>query len=163
VTALLLAAVLGVTPPPAPAAADIPAGFRHERTVDEARVRLEVTPLRPGPNAIRLTIATRDGQPLADATAALVQFVPTTGGVGPATFSLTRTAPGTFEMADAVLGIVGRWDGRLVVQRDGAYDVNDRFELILPDAAAAASTTHVHGQAGSLNRLTRSVRKLGRP
>jgi copper transport protein len=154
VTALLLAAVLGVTPPPAPAAADIPAGFRHERTVDEARVRLEVTPLRPGPNAIRLTIATRDGQPLADATAALVQFVPTTGGVGPATFSLTRTAPGTFEMADAVLGIVGRWNGRLVVQRDGAYDVNDRFELILPDAAAAASTTHVHGQAGSLNRLT---------
>ena len=154
VAALLLAAVLGVTPPPAPVAADIAAGFRHERTVDEARVRLDVTPLRPGPNAIRLTVATRDGQPLADATAALVQFVPATGGVGPATFSLTRTAPGTFEMADAVLGIVGRWDGRLVVQRDGAYDVNDRFELILPDAPSTATTEHAHHRSGPLNRLT---------
>jgi copper transport protein len=154
VAALLLAAVLGVTPPPAPAAADIPVGFRHERTVDEANVRLDVTPLRPGPNAIRLTVATRDGHPLADATAALVQFVPATGGVGPATFSLTRTAPGTFEMADAVLGIVGRWDGRVVVQREGAYDVNDRFELILPDAASTARPEHTHGRAGPLNRLT---------
>jgi copper transport protein len=136
--ALLLAAVLGATPPPgAPAAAATPA-FRHERTVDDTRVRLEVTPLRPGPNTIRLTVTDPAGHPLGDATAALVQLVSAEGGVGPVTFPLSRTAPGAFGGPDVVLGMVGRWDGRLVVQRDGAYDVNDRFELIVADPSPAA-------------------------
>jgi hypothetical protein len=117
--ALLLAAFLGITPPPGPAATDAgDPGFRHERAVDEARVRLEVTPLRPGPNVIRLTVSDPAGRPLADATAAIVQLVPTGGGLGPVTFSLGRTAPGVFVASEAVLGLVGRWDGRLVVQRE---------------------------------------------
>ncbi len=39
-----------------------------------------------------------------------------------------------------MLGLVGRWSGRLVVQRTNAYDVNDRFEL----AVAEAPSAHVH-------------------
>jgi copper transport protein len=151
-TALLLAAGLGVTAPPAPSSAEILPGFRHERTVDEAQVRLDVTPLRPGPNVIRLTIVDRAGHPLTDATAALVQFVPSAGGVGPATFTLNRTAPGTFETAEAVLGIVGRWNGRLVVQREGAYDVNDRFELVLEERPPASH--HAHGRSVPLDAVT---------
>lgn len=148
--ALLLAAVLGTTAPPGPSAADASAGFRHERALDEARVRLDVSPLRPGPNMIQLTVTDPAGRPLADATAAMVQLVPAAGGVGPVTFPLTRTGPGTFGAPDAVLGIVGRWEGRLAVQRDGAYDVNDRFELILADALPAA-TVHVHGRSTPLD------------
>jgi copper transport protein len=152
VVALLLAAVLGVTAPPAPSSAEPHAGFRHERTVDETHVRLDVTPLRPGPNTIRLRVVDRTGRPLTDASAALVQFVPAAGGVGPATFSLTRTAPGTFETAEAVLGIVGRWNGRLVVQREGAYDVNDRFELVLGEMPPISP--HTHGRSVPLDAVT---------
>jgi copper transport protein len=151
IVALLLAAVLGVTAPPAPSSAEPPAGFRHERTVDEAHLRLDVIPLRPGPNTIRVRVVDRAGRPLTDASAALVQFVPSAGGVGPATFSLTRTAPGTFETAEAVLGIVGRWDGRLVVQREGAYDINDRFELLLGETPAMHQ--HAHGRSAPLDAV----------
>lgn len=149
--ALLLAATLGVTAPPDPAVAGAPPGFRHERALAEARVRLEVTPGRPGPNRIGLTVTDLAGHPLADATAALVQLVPAGGGVGPVTFSLSRTGPGAFGVPDAVLGIVGRWEGRLVVQRDGAYDVNDRFELVLADASPAEPA---HGRSLRLDPVS---------
>src|SRR5262249_42952876 len=29
----------------------------------------------------------------------------------------------------AIIGLPGRWEARVVVQRAGAYDLNDRFEL----------------------------------
>jgi copper transport protein len=149
--ALLLAATLGATAPPGPAVAGASPGFRRERSLEEARVRLEVTPLRPGPNRIGLTVTDPAGRPLADATAAMVQLVPVAGGVGPVTFPLTQTSPGVFGVPDAVLGIVGRWEGRLVVQRDGAYDVNDRFDLVLPDAPPAG---HAHGRPLRLDQVT---------
>ena len=141
--ALGLAGVLGVTAPPArpggPGGIDHGAApsFRHERTLDEARVRLEVTPLRPGPNAIRLTVTDPAGRPLADATAALVQVTPADASVGAVTFQLDRVAPGVFIAPSAALGLVGRWSGRLVVQRMNAYDVNDRFELVVAEGTAA--------------------------
>ena len=147
--ALGLAGVLGVTAPPAPAepsaAPGASPGFRHERVFDEARVRLEITPLRPGPNAIRLAVTDPAGRPLADATAAMVQITPVDASVGAVTFQLDRAAPGVFVAPSAALGLVGRWSGRLVVQRTNAYDVNDRFELVVAEGTAA----HAHGAAHS--------------
>jgi copper transport protein len=142
VVALVLAGVLGVTAPPlAPTATAPPPGaFRHERALDEARLRIEIAPLRPGPNAIRLTVTDLTGRPLADATAAMVQVTPVDASVGAVTFQLDRAAPGEFVTLAAVLGLVGRWNGRAVVQRSGAYDVNDRFELVVSDGTAA----HAH-------------------
>jgi copper transport protein len=144
--ALALAGVLGVTAPPPPSApsTDRPASaaFRHERAFDEAHVRLEIVPLRPGPNTIRVTVTDHAGRPLSDATGAMVQVTPVDASVGAVTFQLDRAAPGEFVAPSAVLGLVGRWNGRLVVQRSGAYDVNDRFELTVAEGGAV----HAHGE-----------------
>ena len=104
-------------------------------------MRLEVTPLRPGPNAIRLTVTDPAGQPLADATAAMVQVTPVDASVGAVTFQLDRAAPGVFVAPSAALGLVGRWSGRLVVQRTNAYDVNDRFELVVAEGRPRPTPT----------------------
>ncbi len=106
-------------------------------------MRLEITPLHPGPNAIRLAVTDPAGRPLADATAAMVQVTPADASVGAVTFQLDRAAPGVFVAPSAALGLVGRWSGRLVVQRTNAYDVNDRFELVVAEGTAA----HAHGRA----------------
>ena len=143
--ALALAGALGVTAPPAPAASSAPpppAGFVREQVFDATRVRLEIAPLRPGPNAIRLRVTDPAGRPLADATAAMVQVTPADASVGAVTFQLDRAGPGEFVAPAAVLGLVGRWNGRLVVQRSGAYDLNDRFELTVAEDAS----THAHGE-----------------
>jgi copper transport protein len=150
--ALLLAAALASTSPTSAAVASTSPGFRLERSSEVARIALEVTPLRPGPNRIRLSVKDPAGRPLTDATAALVQLVPADGGVGPVTFPLARTGSGTFETSGAVIGIVGRWDGRLVVQRDGAYDINDRFEMVL--AETPPTHDHAHGRALPLDAVT---------
>jgi hypothetical protein len=81
------------------------------------------------------------GRPLADATAAMVQVTPADASVGALTFQLAREAPGVFVAPSAVLGLVGRWSGRLAVQRHDAYDVNDRFDVVVAESAA----TQGHG------------------
>ena len=63
---------------------------------DATRVRLEIAPLRPGPNAIRLRVTDPAGRPLADATAAMVQVTPADASVGAVTFQLDRAGPGEF-------------------------------------------------------------------
>jgi putative copper export protein len=151
VVALGLAGSLGVTASPAPAGltqGDREAGFQHDRTLTEARVRLEVAPLRPGPNAIRLTVMDPARRPLTDATAAIVQLTPADASVGAVTFQLDRVGPGDFAAPAAVLGLIGRWSGRLVVQRSNAYDVNDRFELVV----GAGTVPHAHGQPAAVSR-----------
>ncbi len=138
---LLVAAVLGTTSPPHAGAGADAGRLRHEHDADDARVVLEVWPLRPGRNAIRVTVTDRDGRPLGDAKAAVVQLVPADAGVGPVALTLEPVGPGSFLAARAVLGMEGRWGGRLVIQREGAFDVNDRFELAL----AAPSHHGAHG------------------
>ncbi len=135
VLALLLAALLGTTSPshgPAPVAA-----FRHEREVDDARVSVEVASLSPGRNTIRVAVTDRAGRPLADATAALVQLTPPHAHGGPLVLTLSRASAGSFVTMEALLGMEGTWSGRVVVQRDGAYDLNDRFTLRLAGAVPA--------------------------
>ena len=163
--ALAAAGVLGVTAPPMPSASTageaLPA-FRHEREFEEARVRLEIAPLRPGPNAIRLTVTDPAGRPLADATAAMVQVTPADASVGAVTFQLAREAPGVFVAPSAVLGLVGRWSGRLAVQRQDAYDVNDRFDLIVAESRGRAPA-RCPGRARGSHPAPRRRHGRGRP
>jgi copper transport protein len=159
--ALAAAGALGVTAPPAPSASmpgEAPSAFRHDRAFDEASVRLEILPLRPGPNAIRLTVTDPAGRALADATAAMVQLTPADASVGALTFQLVREVPGVFVAPSAVLGVVGRWSGRLTVQRQDAYDVNDRFDLVVAESA----TTHGHGVPDAPAHLTLPLDRLTR-
>jgi copper transport protein len=129
--ALLLASFLGTTAPPSTPPPDGNATFRQARAVGEAQLVIEVWPLRPGPNEIRLTVTDPDGLPLIDATAALLQLQVAGTETAPIGVTLEREAPGVFVKRDAVLGIEGKWRGRVTIQRQGAYDLNDRFELLL--------------------------------
>jgi copper transport protein len=129
--ALLLAACLGTTSPPAPPQPHADETFRQEHAVGDARVVIEVRPLRPGPNEIRLTVTGRDGRPLTDATAALLRLQAAGSETAPMAVTLTRESPGSFRQKAVILGMEGRWQGRVTVQRQGAYDLHDRFELAL--------------------------------
>jgi copper transport protein len=129
--ALLLASSLGTTSPPSGAPAAAAAAFRQARAVDDAHLAIEVWPLRPGPNTVRLTVTGHDGHVLTDATAALLQLHAEGSDTAPLGFTFDREAPGVFVKKDAVLGIEGRWKGQVTVQRQGAYDLHDRFELVL--------------------------------
>jgi copper transport protein len=138
VAALALAAALGSTRPPDPRPDGGLDVFREQAVTPEAALRLELRPFRPGPVTVTLAVSDRRGWPLADARAALLQLVPHGGGVGPLTLDLERTAPGVFAARAAALGMAGEWEGRLVVQREGAYDVNHRFTIVVPAALGPA-------------------------
>jgi hypothetical protein len=99
--------------------------------VDDAHVAIEIRPLRPGPNEIRLTVTGHDDQPLSDATGALLQLQVVGSETAPIGVTLDRESPGVFGKKALILGIEGRWIGQMTVQRQGAYDLHDRFELAL--------------------------------
>lgn len=130
-SALLLAAFLGTTSPPSGTPSHVAETFRQVRAVGDAQLTVEVWPLRPGPNAIRLTVTGQDGQALPDARAALVQLQAAGSNAAPLGFTLHREAAGVFVKNDIILGIEGRWKGQATVQRQGAYDLSERFELAL--------------------------------
>jgi copper transport protein len=149
--ALLLASFLGTTSPPSSPPPHVDETFRQARAVDNAQLVIEVSPLRPGPNEIRLTVTGRDGEPLTDATGALLQLQVMGSETAPIGVTLARESPGIFREKDLILGMEGRWKGQVTVQRQGAYDLHDHFELVL------TSQTDQHAPAPSsagLNPVT---------
>jgi copper transport protein len=147
--ALLLASFLGTTSPPSSPPPHVDETFRQARAVDNAQLVIEVSPLRPGPNEIRLTVTGRDGEPLTDATGALLQLQVMGSETAPIGVTLARESPGIFREKDLILGMEGRWKGQVTVQRQGAYDLHDHFELVL------TSQTDQHVPAPSSAGLTR--------
>jgi copper transport protein len=129
--ALLLAAFLGTTSPPSTAQPRIDPPFRQARAVDDAQLVIEVKSLRPGPNEIRLTVTGHDGQPLTYATGALLQLQVAGSETAPIGVTLTRESLGIFRTQGLILGLEGRWKGQVTIQRQGAYDLHDHFELEL--------------------------------
>ena len=99
--------------------------------MDNAQLVIEVKPLRSGPNEIRLTVTGSDGQPLTDATGALLQLQVAGSETASIGVTLARESPGSFREKDVILGMEGRWKGQVTVQRQGAYDLHDHFELAL--------------------------------
>jgi copper transport protein len=139
--ALLLGAILGATAPPPPAAAVEPPRFRQTFTGEEATVMLEAWPLVAGHNTVSVRVTDPASQPLADARTALLQLTPAGGGVGPSALALEPAGPGRFESAHVLLGLAGAWQGRLVVQRQDAFDLNHSFELrVGPEAPGEPAT-----------------------
>ena len=131
VLALLLAAFLGTTSPPSTPPPHVDETFRQAHAVDDAQLAIEIKPLRPGPNDIRLTVTGRDGQPLTNVTGALLQLQVQGSETAPIGVTLAQQSPGIFHGKDVILGMEGRWKGQVTVQRQGAYDLHDHFELTL--------------------------------
>jgi copper transport protein len=129
--ALLLASFLGTTSPPSTAPPRVDAPFRQVHAVDNAQVVIEAKSLRPGPNEIQLTVTGHEGQPLTDATGALLQLQVVGSEAAPIGVTLTRDSPGIFRTQGLILGMEGSWKGQVTVQRQGAYDLHEHFELAL--------------------------------
>jgi copper transport protein len=128
IIALLLGAILGTTAPPPPAVTE-PPRFQRDLAGEEGKVTLEAWPLLPGHNTVSVRVTDPAGRPLADARTALLQLTPAAGGVGPSALALDPVGPGRFESGHVLLGLAGTWRGRLVIQRQDAFDLNHSFEL----------------------------------
>jgi copper transport protein len=146
--ALLLGTILGSTVPPPPAPTE-PPRFRQSFAGAEGTVALEAWPLLAGHNTVSVRVSDPGGRPLADARAALLQLTPAGGGVGPTSLTLEPAGPGRFESGHVLLGLAGPWHGRLVIQRQDAFDLNHSFELSVASGAPIAP-----GSRGALDATT---------
>jgi copper transport protein len=140
-SALCLAVLLGSTAPPTLPSSAVARKFRQVQHVDEAQVSIEISPVRPGPNTIRLSVTDRHGRALTDVTAALLQLQVEGGETAPIGVALDPQGAGRFVKSDAVLGIEGKWKGLVTIQRQGAYDLHGRFELLLTEPSDHGAPT----------------------
>jgi hypothetical protein len=106
-----------------------PPRFQRDLASEKGKVTLEAWPLLPGHNTVSVRVTDPAGRPLADARTALLQLTPAAGGIGPSALALDPVGPGRFESGHVLLGLAGTWRGRLVIQRQDAFDLNHSFEL----------------------------------
>lgn len=86
------------------------------------------TPARQGDNRIQIAVTDENGKPVTNAQARLTWTMPMPG-MRPATVPMSPTAPGTYE-ATANLGMNGRWDLTISIQRADHADLQETFSVV---------------------------------
>jgi hypothetical protein len=67
--------------------------------------------------------------------------------------ALDHESPGVFRAKDLMLGIEGRWKGQVTVQRQGAYDLHDGFELALKSSTDQQAPPTSSADIGTVTAL----------
>ncbi|MDR4493157.1 MAG: FixH family protein [Nitrospirales bacterium] len=83
------------------------------------------SPMQVGKNRIQVALRDEHGKPVTNAQTRLTFTMP---GMHPATISMSPTAQGTYE-ATVDLGMAGRWDLSISIQRAGHSDLQETFSL----------------------------------
>jgi Cu(I)/Ag(I) efflux system membrane fusion protein len=87
----------------------------------------EPAPPRIGENGIRVKLTGETGQPVSTAKVLLTYTMPMPGMV-PATIPMARAKDGVYE-AKVNLGMGGRWDLTVTIQRTGRPDIKETFSV----------------------------------
>lgn len=142
---VLAAAVLGVVgflterEPARQVSGDVPLAVEGAATSGDARVRVQVVPGRPGPNAMKVEVASPDGGRAADADIELqLRFLDT--DLGTTVERPVRTEDGVFAVETDAFTLAGAWQVLAVVRQPGAFDarVPVRLNIGSPTAVGVA-------------------------
>jgi copper transport protein len=114
ITAVLVNSTPGGTPAkPAPSTP-----LHQSQTFDGGQATLDISPNRPGVNAIMVEVTGTDGKPK-DVLETQVEMTLASAGVGPITRKLDKLAPGHFMLGETRdLSIPGDWEIRVVLRVD---------------------------------------------
>ncbi|MEX0753786.1 MAG: copper resistance protein CopC [Actinomycetota bacterium] len=160
---LLAAGVFGVTgvlaglPPADEARAVLPAPPPHvvvegRDFATSVRVRLTVTPARPGPNLFRADVVDFDtGAPIEAERVTLRLALAGSAGLEPIEVALTRDGS-TWAASSTGLSIAGRWEGPMLIERSGD-SVEVPLEIPIESAPQRVTVTPGTGELPDLTTI----------
>lgn len=153
ILALLAASFLTVTSPPSIQAQYVPNTptdiqiesapisppnnvFEKAVKIRDVDTRFQINPFYPGFNTFNITLTSK-GLPPKDIANVILVFTNKESDIGPISINLDNKGQGKFSTTGAYLSQAGKWEIRLVVQRTGAYDLNQIFDVNVKNAPAA--------------------------
>jgi hypothetical protein len=72
------------------------------------------------------------GKPINNIKNVIMQFTNQEYNIGPIIANLEKTNNGVYNTTGAYLSQEGQWNIKITIQRTGEYDLNHRFDIVVP-------------------------------
>jgi methionine-rich copper-binding protein CopC len=96
---------------------------------DNVNLTLAINPLKAGNNTFNLTAVSLDGKPVGNITNVFLTFNNPNKDIGPIPNTMKQISIGKYSSNGNFISQIGDWEIKAFVQRTGAYDINQTFDI----------------------------------
>jgi methionine-rich copper-binding protein CopC len=107
--------------------------FSEKTIIDKVNLEYEISPLIADDiNTFTVTLKDEMGKPINNIKNVIMQFTNQEYNIGPIIANLEKTNNGVYTTTGAYLSQEGQWNIKITIQRTGEYDLNHRFDIVVP-------------------------------
>jgi methionine-rich copper-binding protein CopC len=104
--------------------------FSDQVTIDNITLQYKISPLYAGVhNRFNVTFTDASGKVPTNIKNVIMQFSDKQAGIGPIVANLHRLENGVYSTEGGYISQPGEWDIKIIVQRNGAYNLNHSFKV----------------------------------
>ena len=104
--------------------------FSDQVTIDNITLQHKISPLYAGiNNKFNVTLTDASGKAPTNIKNVIMQFNDKQAGIGPIVANLHKLENGVYGTEGGYISQPGEWDIKIIVQRNGAYDLNHSFKV----------------------------------
>ena len=103
--------------------------YSRNLTAENTMLKLDISPFQVGQNTFNLTALYNDGTPVNNINNVYLEFNNPTKNIGPIVEIMNKTSEGNFLSTGNFLSQTGDWEIKIIVQRAGEYDINQKLDV----------------------------------
>ena len=103
--------------------------YSRNITAENIMLKLDISPFQLGQNTFDLTALYNNGTPVKNINNVYLEFNNPTKNVGPIVDVMNKTSEGNYLSTGRFLSQTGDWEIKIIVQRTGEYDINQRLNV----------------------------------
>jgi methionine-rich copper-binding protein CopC len=104
--------------------------FSDQITIDNVNLQYKITPFYAGiSSSFNVTLTDASGKSPTNIKNVIIQFNNKQAGIGPVVANLDKLENGVYITEGGYLSQPGEWDIKIIIQRNGAYDLNHSFKV----------------------------------
>lgn len=97
-------------------------------TTENIILKFDISPFRTGQNTFNLTSLYNNGTPVKNINNVYLEFNNPTKNIGPIVDVMKEMSPGNYSSTGSFLSQNGDWEIKIIVQRTGEYDINQKID-----------------------------------
>lgn len=98
-------------------------------TAENIFIKFDISPFRTGQNTFNLTALYNNGTPVKNTNNVSLEFNNPTKNIGPIVDVMKEMSAGNYLSTGSLLSQNGDWEIKIVVQRTGEYDINQKLDI----------------------------------
>ena len=98
-------------------------------TAQNTMLKFDISPFQAGQNTFNLTALYNNGTPVNNINNVYLEFNNPTKNIGPIVDVMNKTSEGNFLSTGSFLSQTGDWEIKIIVQRTGEYDINQKLDV----------------------------------